>query len=110
MALTLSAVSGAHHVVGNKRARVYDVTFDSTYPDNGEALTPTNVGLRKIEQLIPHGPFRNSDGSDALLVSWDRTNQKLLAYVGTGTAQNRLPENTTADISAYSGRVTFIGY
>jgi hypothetical protein len=45
-----------------------------------------------------------------LLVSYDITNQKLLAFAGTGTAQNSFPENTTADISAYSGRMTFIGY
>jgi hypothetical protein len=110
VALTISRVTGADYTVGNRKAKVRDITFDSTYPDNGEALTATNVGLRVIEQAIPHGPFRKTDGSDALIVSYDHTNSKLLAYVGTGTAQNRLPENTTADISAYSGRVTFIGY
>ena len=66
---------------------------------------------RKIEQVIPNGPFRKSDGSDAVVVSYDFTNVKLLAIWGNAGTASAMPEVTdTTDLSAYSGRVTFIGY
>lgn len=109
MGLTVSEVAGTKNVWGNKRVRVYDVTFDSSYPDNGEALTAATLGFKKVNQVLPHGPFRAADGSSALLVSYDHTNSKLLAFTSGSTAQDPLPENTTADISTYSGRITVIG-
>ena len=113
MALTLTAVAGAHTTWGNKKVRVYDVTFDSSYADNGESLTAANVGLRKIEQAIPNGPFRKSDGSLAVTVSFDHTNSKLLAFVGDNDNAADAPfieAASTTDLSTYSGRVTFVGW
>lgn len=116
MALTIAKVTGADTVFGNKKVKVRTITFDSSYADNGESLTASDVGLRKIEQVIPNGPFRKSDGSDAIVPSYDFTNAKLLAFDqkdpgSAGGTDIAFPEvaNTT-DLSAYSGRVTFIGY
>lgn len=109
--LTVTTVSGASRKDGNRRHKCFDITFDSSYPDNGEALTPATLGMRVVEEFIPHGPFRKSDGSDAIHVSFDRTNNKLIAYWGNAGTASALPEVTdTTDLSAYSGRVTVIGY
>ena len=51
MALTLTKISGASFTISNKKLRVYDVTFDSSYPTGGESLTAADVGLKKIEQF-----------------------------------------------------------
>ena len=116
MALTISAVSGSAAPWGNKRRRDFDITFDDSYPDNGEALTAANFGFKKVESVIPHGPFRKSDGSNVILVSYDHTNSKLLAFRGkdpgdAGGADIPFPEvAATTDLSTYSGRVTVIGF
>ena len=111
MALTLTAVSGAHYVAGNKRHRVYDVTFDSSYADDGESLTPADVKLKKIEQAIPHGAFIDAGNDNGIVVHYDVTEQKLVAIWGNAGTASVLPEVTAAtDISAYSGRITFVGF
>lgn len=111
MALTLTAVTGAHSVVGNKRERVYDVTFDSSYADDGESLTPSDVGLKVIEQAIPHGAFIDAGNDNGILVRYDVAEQKLVAIWGNAGTASVLPEVTAAtDVSAYSGRMTFKGY
>jgi hypothetical protein len=110
MALTISKVLGADYVSGNKKVKVRDITFDSAYVTAGEALTPAQVGLRKIEQAYPSGLFRNADGTLAIDVSYDRTNKKLLAYETAASASSPHSEVTSEDdISAYTGRMTFIG-
>lgn len=108
MALTLTKVT--RYVAGNKRHHVYDVTFDSSYLDDGESLTPANVGLRKIEQAIPSGAFIDAGNDNAIIVSYDITEQKLVAVWGNAGTASVLPEVTsTTDVSAYSGRITFVG-
>lgn len=111
MALTVAKVSGADFTDGNKRRRVRTITLDSSYLTAGEALIPADVGLRVITEAIPHGAFRNTDGTLGVFVSYDVTNQKLLAYWGNAGSASGLPEVTsTTDLSTYSGRITFIGY
>jgi hypothetical protein len=114
MALTITRVV-TKRGVGSRKNVVADLTFDSSYDDNGESLTAADVGMRKLEEVIPHGPFRKSDGSDAVLVSYDHTNSKLVAFRGkdpanAGGADVPFPEvaNTT-NLGSYSGRVTFVG-
>jgi hypothetical protein len=110
MALTVAAVPTANYAVSNKRVKVVDITFDSSYLTAGESLTPANVGLKVIQQAMPHGEFRNTDGTLGVGVSYDRTNSKLLAYGGSAAAAVRGEIASTTDLSTYSGRMTFIGY
>lgn len=117
MALTLTPVAGANFKDGNKRRRVYDVTFDSSFLSGGETLTAANVGMKKITEAIPHGAFRKTaDNTDAILVSYDYTNSVLCAYdqkdpAATGGADIALPiVASTTDLSGYSGRITFLGW
>ena len=43
MALTLSKT--AEWVAGDRRMKVFDVTFDSSYPTGGEPLSTTDLGF-----------------------------------------------------------------
>lgn len=112
MALTVAKVTGADRIEGNKKVKVRTITFDSSYPTGGEALTASTLGFRKVEEVRPHGVFRNTDGTLAVPVSYDHTNSKLLAYqyngASAGVAQLLEVANTT-DLSAFSGRVTVVG-
>ena len=111
MALTIAKVTNADFVDGNKRRRVRTVTFDSSYATAGESLVPSDVNLRAITEAIPHGAFRNTAGTKAVEVSYDYTNNKLLAYWSKGGPTDGLPEvDSTFDLSTYSGRMTFIGF
>ena len=110
MALTLTKI--AAFTSGNKRHRVYDVTFDSSYPTGGESLTASDVNLRKIEQLIVHGPATATrGGTTGVLATYDYTNSKLQAFWGNAGTASVLPEVTnTTDIATQICRITAIGY
>lgn len=99
-------------VFGNKRVRIVDFTFDSSYPDNGEALSASDIGLRQIDAVIPCGPARKSDGSLAVPVSYDHTNSKLLAYWGDNNNAADAPlieVADTTDLSTYAVKLICIG-
>lgn len=130
MALTITKVADGQRVEGNKRKIDWDITYDSSYVTGGEPVTAAQLGLRRVESLTPHGPFRNTAGTASITVSFDRTNLKLLAYnVGAHThtentaaayTQNATTAASTAasqaevanatDLSTFSGRVTVSGY
>lgn len=110
MALTIASITGADFKEANKAVKVRTITFDSSYATAGEALIPASVGLKQITQALPHGAFRSTDGTNSIIVSYDYTNQKLLAYWGNAGSASVSPEVTsTTDLSTYSGRMTFIG-
>lgn len=113
MALTVAKVTGADYVAGNKRVKVRDITFDSSYPTTGESLTASDVGLKTIEQVLPHGLAGNSDGTEPTLavdVRYDHSTSKLQAFETAGTVDTAHKEVTsTTDLSAFVVRVTFIG-
>lgn len=112
MALSLSKVAGASYVVSNKKCKVYDVTFDSSYPTGGESLTASDVGLKKIEQLIVHGPATATvGGTTGVLATYDYTNAKLQAFWGNAGTASVLPEVTdTTTLATQVCRVTVVGY
>jgi hypothetical protein len=111
VALTLTAVAGGNVAFANKRMRVFDVTFDASYPTGGEPLTAANVGLKKIEQAIPHGSARNTAGTLSVKVAYDYTTQKLFAYETAGTVSTPDAEvGSTESLATYTVRMTFIGY
>jgi hypothetical protein len=111
MALTVAKVTGGAYTVGNKKKRTVTVTFDSSYPTGGEALTAATLGVsgRTLIEVIPHGVFRNTDATLGIVVSYDYTNSKLVAYWGNAGTASGLPEVTdTTDLSTYSGRLSVI--
>ena len=109
MALTLSPVSRTNF--GDKRVRVYDVTFDSSYPTGGESLTPADVGL-KIIHTVQGSPARNADGPLAHPIVYDYANSKLLAHQFDGSALSTQAFEEVAagaDLSAFSTRLMIVG-
>jgi hypothetical protein len=111
MALALTKVAAS--TFGNKRVRVYDITFDSSYPTGGESLTAADVGLKKIEQVLSDAGAKNSAGTSMVPVRYDYTNSKLQGYEYNGASAGvaRLQELANAfDASAFTARCTFIGY
>ena len=106
MALTFTKVDA--FVAGDRQVRVYDVLFDSSYPTNGEAVTPANFGLRsRITHVIAGPAIGTSNG--AYTVAYDGVNKKLILN-RQSTATGALAEvpNTT-DVSAFTARVVVLG-
>lgn len=119
MAVTVARVAGADHVSGNKRVRVRTITLDSSYVQTGEPLTAAEVGLKKIEQAIPHGLAITSTGTTA----WSVTPQinsagtSMLLFVHgqepadvTATSLPFPDADATENLSTFSIRMSFIGY
>lgn len=112
MALTIAKLDpNPDHVAGNKKVRYRTVTFDSSYPTDGEAIAASDFGLKKIEVLEVCGLAMKTDESDAVAVSHDPTAGTLVAFQSTTGAPAKLVEvaNTT-DLSAYSVIVKAIGW
>lgn len=113
MALTISRLSpNADRVEGNKRVKVRDVTFDSSYATGGESLTPADVGLKKIE-TVRGLVAKNAAGTSALPLVYDYTNQKLqiYRYDGASAGKASLEEAAAAfDASAFTARLELIGW
>lgn len=103
MALGFTAQRGLSYTIGNRKVRVYDVTGDTSYPTGGWAFTPGSVGLRFVDSIIG-GHLRKTDGTAIVTLSYDRANNRLLAYSGGAQVAN------LTDLSLYVGRNSFIGY
>jgi hypothetical protein len=114
MALTIAKVTNAPDVtgVGGKfKLHIRTITFDSSYVTAGEPLTAADLGSsgRTIFAVLPHGAFRNTDATLGIIVSYDHTNSKLVAYWGNAGSVSGMPEvASTTDLSTYSGRVTIL--
>ena len=61
MALTFSIVTRTLHPEGGKRMNVVDITFDSSYPTGGEAVTPNQLGLNTIDRVLPFPGYAASN-------------------------------------------------
>jgi hypothetical protein len=93
--------------VGNERGVRVDITFDASYPTNGEPLTPGDLGLSRVNQLVSD---QGGIGTDfGRVVQYDRDNELLLAFQGP-TGAGALPEVPPAtDLSDLTVRVTAYG-
>jgi hypothetical protein len=111
MSVTVTPVVGAATVWGNKRAKVVDLAFSSTYPDGGEAVTAATVGLQKIEQVFFHGVAMASDEETANPVGYDYDTSKVVLFEGAASGA-AIAEKTDSEAHATGLRVraTFIGY
>jgi hypothetical protein len=102
--VAISASRVAATTFGNKRVRVYDVTFDSSYPTGGEPLAASDVGLRKIDWAFCN--VKAVGGTvNVANVYFDRANNKLKVYDETpAEAAN------TSDLSTLVVQVAAFGY
>jgi hypothetical protein len=112
MALTITKVTNGDYVVGNKKVRTRDITFDNSYATGGMSLTAANVGLRNIVAMATDAGAKNSAGTSVVPVRYDYTNSKLQAYRYDGASAGKafLEEVANAvDLSAFTVRAVFTG-
>lgn len=105
-ALTITSIL-QRRVDGARRSVVATVTPNASVAAGGDTVTPSQLGLSKID-LVRGGNFRKtSDGSDAWSWSFDRTNVKIQYY--GGAASGSAVVEKTGDLSAYSSVLEFSG-
>lgn len=79
MALTiaLDAQPDGRTFSGARQVRRGTITFDSSYPTGGEAITKTNLFLHSLDELTVYP-------TSGLVFEWDKTNGKIIAYRSAG--------------------------
>lgn len=113
MALTVTPVPSANYVSGNKKVRVFDLTFSSNYATGGEAFSAstTNVNLRKIESVQFDGIAAAADLATGNPVHYDHATGKIVFFEGSA-AGTALSEKTNSEAypTGCKVRVTVRGY
>lgn len=114
MGLTIAKLSPSGDTVwGNKRVKVRELTFDNSYPTGGESLTAADVGLKVIEQFLPHGPASDSDGTGGGFgnpVRYDHSTSKVQAFESAGDGDSMDEVGSTNSLANFLVRVTIIGH
>lgn len=112
MALTIAAVAsepGPVYSLGDLKAVIVDITWDSSYATAGETLAASTLGLSHVVFAVCE-PALKSDTTACIFPFYDRVNGKLQAFWGNAGAASVVPEVTsTTDLSAYTGRCIFFG-
>ncbi len=83
MALTITKVADTEQSLGRLKMVVVDITFDSSYPAGGEAISASEAFMRRIIGVKPVG---GNAAAGALGCHWDTTNNKLMLFYPTGGA------------------------
>lgn len=115
MALTCTIVS--RHNAGDLKLNTVDVTFDSSYPAGGEAVTPEDFGLENGIVSVIGNILRDPDTADNVyFVDFDATNSKLVVAGGDFTPAAQGPDievsgfgTPITNLSAYTARLTVLG-
>lgn len=107
MAVTAAVPAGIVnplYSLGNLKAVVVDLTYDSSYPTAGEAFAPATVGLNVIvfAQLTP---AIKSDTTAAVLPYYHVATGKILTFWGNAGSASVLPETT--DTTSLSGYISY---
>lgn len=93
MALTIaSSVQQERTSFGSLYAVSASITFDSSYPTDGESLTPAQLGLSEV-----YGCWNLSTQSISYVTKYNQTTQKLQVYgIGSGTLSATFNGNALA--------------
>lgn len=106
--LALTKAPDGFYVAGNRRNRLFDVAFSGSYSTGGEVITPVQVGLRKIEEVI--APPTLDGAAGGLVPRWNTTTGKLQFFTSNGASPAVLLEKTAAAYAASTaGRFRFVG-
>lgn len=90
---------------GNVKECYGTVTFDSSYPAGGEAVTAAQFGLSELLDLVPQGVSTNGYSP-----RYDKANKKLLMFRTDQTDDPAEQVPNTTDLSAESVRVKALGW
>ena len=115
MAVTISAVNtkgdvGASVILGSTLCqKVLSVTLDSSYPTHGYSITPKMVGMDAIFNIDAASAAAPA-GTQAVLLVWDNTNQKLQAFWAktAGTSSLQEVDNGT-DLHTFVDQIVVTG-
>lgn len=115
MALAFARLSpNPDHISGNKKIRYRKVTFDSAYPDGGEAVTAANFELTSLEMLEILGVVHPEGTETAFVAGYDVANSKLILFEGDNNNAADAPlieiDTTNPDISTFFVFVKAIGW
>lgn len=92
-------------LMGNLRAVVWKVTFDSSYLSGGEDISRiTTDSMSTVLSVIPDG-----DAVSGTVPAYDYTNDTMILYVSSSAAGMQAV-NPGADVSGVSVRVLVIGW
>jgi len=102
MALTIATSSAGvefeRGVPGDMQYRVFEITFDSSYPTGGESMTAADIGFSKIEFIT----FAGGDGG--YVFDYDFANSKVIVYRSAGSAAALGQVPNTTNLSAITTR------
>jgi hypothetical protein len=94
-----------------RAVKVRELTFSGNYATGGESVTAADVGLRRLDSVIPHGGVAvSSDLTTAIPIFYNHGTAKFVFYEGSAAA-TALTEKTNAEPypTGCNARVTFIG-
>lgn len=103
--MALAASNVVKFSLGNKRAVTATVTADDSYPTGGETLSPSLLGLSKLDAVI----IASQDVTGGTHVIWDRANAKLKILVEDGTSGVHAEAANASDQSGVAVEVVAIG-
>lgn len=106
MALSLTQV-GRRTVFGDRRVVIFDVTFDSSYANDGESLTAADCGLSYIDFVHCTNAVA-ADYNTGYNVTYLHATSKLHLLNG-GTTDAPLEEAGQDDLSTFSCRIMVVG-
>jgi hypothetical protein len=121
MALTYTEVgtpnsSRTEFPLGHMKARIVDITFDSSYPTTGEVITAAALGWIQLYGAMPMGLAVNSAGTSAIPVQFEPSADKkqmvaqLYGYDGASAGKANLEvKANTFDASTFTVRAMVFG-
>lgn len=90
MALTFSRNKRSVH--GDQKVWMGKVTFDSSYPTGGEAITPSDFNMSSDVDVV-----LVASNTGAEVVAWDDANDKLLVYTADGTEATNSSDQSSVE-------------
>lgn len=68
-----------YRIVGSQKETITDVTFDSSYPTGGEAITPADLSLNRIDSATCE--IKTVGGTvNVANAHYDEVNSKIVVY------------------------------
>lgn len=86
------------------RVKVRTLTFSGNYATGGEAVSTSDLGLRRIHAIIPCGPAKSTDLATANPVGYDKATGKVVVYE-SGASGTALAEKTNGEAHATGSNV-----
>jgi len=93
--MALSVTETTKTVFGDKRVVFAQVTFDSSYPTGGEAVSADD--FPSISTAIEEVAVLSSSPAGTEVVVYDRANSKLLVFTADGTQASNASDQSGVD-------------